>query len=356
MIMGGHFSATIGGAQYQAQCIVDELVKTGEFEIFYLTRLVDPNYRASGYNIKLITKKKRHSLYAYLLDMWPINRLLFELQPQVIYQRGLKPDTAAAAFYACRTGCKMVFHIAHDDDVRPYVKRNKVSDLPSLLDKRVNEYGLRRAGSIVAQTQRQAALLWEHYELRASAVIGNFHPEPYEAVVKRDPVKVVWIANFKTAKQPECFVDLVDRLQGRQDIQFHMIGRPGDPRLYAALHKRIAALPNLRYHGELPIDRVNEILASSHIFVNTSRAEGFPNTFIQAWMREVPVVSLSVDPDDALVTHGLGFRSGAPTSLKEDVLRLVDQSHLRIEMGRRARAYALERHSARNVEKLIKLL
>lgn len=357
MVMGGHFSATIGGAQYQAQCIVDELAKTGDFEIYYLTRLVDPDYRATGYAIKLITEGRRRNRRSFLFDVWPLYRILRNLRPHVIYQRGLKADTTAAALYAQRTECKMVFHIAHDDDVRPFTKRkNMVADLPDLLDKKISELGLRRAESIVAQTRRQADMLWEHYERRVTAVIGNFHPEPREAITKMDPIKVVWIANFKEAKRPECFVDLVESLQERRNIEFHMIGRPGDQKVYGGLHERMSYLPMLRYHSELPIDKVNEILAGAHIFVNTSRAEGFPNTFIQAWMREVPVVSLIVDPDDVLVNHKLGFRSGTLATMKEHVLTLVDQSQLRVDMGKRARAYALEYHSARNVEKLISLL
>jgi glycosyltransferase involved in cell wall biosynthesis len=356
IIPGPHFSARTGGAQYQAQCIVEELVKIGEFEIYYLTRLVDPNYRAQDYTIVLIPGKPRKGHHEYVLDMWQINKILRDLQPHVIYQRVLSPDTAAAAFYARRAGCKMVLHIAHDDDVRPFVRRGTRSDIPNYIDKKVSEYGLRRAHRIVAQTQRQADMLWSNYGLRVATVMGNFGPETQEAIVKSGPVKVIWVANFKAPKRPECFVELVESLRDRRDVEFHMIGRPGDPRLYADLHRRIAALPNLKYHGEQPIDQVNELLARGHVFVNTSTAEGFPNTFIQAWMREVPIVSLTVDPDDILVKHRIGFCSGTAVQLKQDVLRLIEQDQLRAEMGKRARAYALEHHSVRNVQRLINLL
>lgn len=353
--MGGHFSATIGGAQYQAKCIINELVKTGAYEMYYITRQVDPNYRTTGYSIVKLPQAKRGYRYSYLFDMRRIITVLRELQPEVIYQRGLKADTAAAAWYAHNAGCNMIFHVAHDDDVRPFARGNKLSDVPNFLDKKVSEFGLRRARRIVAQTQRQADMLWSNYRLRATDIIGNFGPDVREAVVKSDPAKVVWIANFKASKRPECFVDLVESLQDRHDIEFHMIGRQGDPRSYAQLHRRISELP-INYHGEQPIDKVNEILASAHVFVNTSLAEGFPNTFIQAWMREVPVVSLTVDPDNVLATQGLGFCSGKPMCLKRDVLALVDQSQLRSEMGQRARAYALEHHSVRNVRRLMSLL
>lgn len=354
--MGGHFSATIGGAQYQAKCIISELVKTGGYETYYITRQVDRNYRACGYNIIKMPQARRGRRYSYLFDMRRVAKALRELRPDVIYQRGLKADTAAAAYYARSADCNMVFHIAHDDDVQPFVRAHTLSDLPNFFEKKVSEFGLKRARRVVAQTQHQADMLWNHYGLRATAVIGNFGPDVPKALVKSNPIKVVWIANFKASKRPECFVDLVESLQDRRDIEFQMVGRPGDSRMYAQLHRRISDLPKLDYHGEQPIERVNEILAGAHVFVNTSLAEGFPNTFIQAWMREVPVVSLTVDPDGVLATRGLGFCSRTSMRLREDVLTLVDQSQLRVEMGRRARAYALEHHSTHNVERLIALL
>ena len=62
----------------------------------------------------------------------------------------------------------------------------------------------------------------------------------------------------------------------------------------ASLMRSIEATPNLEYLGQRTHAEVNELLARAHIFVNTSTHEGFPNTFIQAWLREVAVVSLSV--------------------------------------------------------------
>jgi hypothetical protein len=41
------------------------------------------------------------------------------------------------------------------------------------------------------------------------------------------------------------------------------------------------------------------------VFINTSKYEGFPNTFLQAWRRGIPVIS-SVDPDDVIQSKKLG--------------------------------------------------
>jgi glycosyltransferase involved in cell wall biosynthesis len=77
----------------------------------------------------------------------------------------------------------------------------------------------------------------------------------------------------------------------------------------------IRATPNLEYLGEKSQDEVNELLARAHIYVNTSLFEGFANTFIQAWMRDVAVVSLHVNPDGVFDREGVGIHAGSEDEL-----------------------------------------
>ena len=112
-------------------------------------------------------------------------------------------------------------------------------------------------------------------------------------------------------------------------------------------------MPNLIYVGGVPQDEVNRRLEQGHILVNTSRFEGFSNTFVQAWMRKVPVVSLNSDPDNILVREGIGFHSLTFETLCRDVKLLVENNILCNEMGERARKYAYENHT---VEKMVNCL
>jgi glycosyltransferase involved in cell wall biosynthesis len=92
------------------------------------------------------------------------------------------------------------------------------------------------------------------------------------------------------------------------------------------------------------------------LFVNTSLAEGFPNTFIQAWMRGMPVASLHVNPDDVLEREQVGFCAGTPEQLAATVRRLMTDDSLREAYGARAREYAIETHSLRNVGRLTSII
>lgn len=98
------------------------------------------------------------------------------------------------------------------------------------------------------------------------------------------------------------------------------------------------------------------MLGKSHILVNTSKMEGFSNTFLQAWMREVPVVSLSVDPDNIIKNNKLGYHSGNFEQLKKDVLYLAENPFIINEIGKKARSYCIKNHSMDNIKLLVNLI
>ena len=170
------------------------------------------------------------------------------------------------------------------------------------------------------------------------------------------PIKIVWIANFKPLKQPEIFLELADHFKNNHDIKFIMIGRPDIGAWQKNVTDKMNRLSNLEYMGELSIDEVNMVLSGSHILVNTSQYEGFSNTFIQAWMRKVPVVALNSDPDDVIKTKEIGFHSKTFDQMVQDVRKLVENEKLREEMGERSQKYAFSTFSVANIDKFINLI
>ena len=225
------------------------------------------------------------------------------------------------------------------------------------LERRIAEYGMKRADAIIAQTKDQAALLKAEYGLQAAAIVRNFHPVPDDDSPRRsaDKLRVIWVANFKEWKHPELFVALAEALRDRSDVEFVMIGRPGT-KAFAELHERMERLENLRYLGELHIDRVNEEISASHLFVNTSSSEGFANTFIQAWLRSVPVISCFVDPDECLSKGGAGLVAGSLEGLIAAVTDLADHRDKLERLAASARAYGYANHRPEQATALLDLL
>ena len=137
-----------------------------------------------------------------------------------------------------------------------------------------------------------------------------------------------------------------------------MVGEVQDAKCAHFLDNR--NLPeNLTYMGHQCIEEVNRLFSGSDVFVNTSRpdGEGFPNTFIQAWLHAVPVLSFEMDPDSLLTVHGIGdCCKGSLECLFKALQHLLSNDEYRTTVGQRAREYSVTNFSTKNCATLLQLL
>jgi glycosyltransferase involved in cell wall biosynthesis len=349
-----------GGAEYQISLLIDALTATGSHVVHYLTHFVDNRARNRNYDVLRIGSGGPVPRLGYLVDGPALYGKLSEIGPDLIYQRVACAYTGICALYARRRAVPMVWHVAHDSDLASElleVVRNKPRQQ---LEKWAVAYGARHAGHIVVQTEQQARLLRERYGRTPDAVVPNFHPPALEPIDKSGPLTVVWIANLKKWKQPEAFMRLAASFADRTDVRFIMIGAPpgsaGNPAWRESIMAGIKALPNLQYLGLQTHSEVNALLARAHIFVNTSLYEGFPNTFIQAWLRQAVVVSLSVDPDGVLEKNRVGIIAHSEAALQAAVRRLVENPETLADLARRGQEHGRAAHSLGNSRELVRLI
>jgi glycosyltransferase involved in cell wall biosynthesis len=360
MVVESHWRAAMGGAELQARYIAEGLSARPDFSVHYLARncLAEP---ADSYPVTRIGDTRGIRRRAVFFDAPRLWRALEALDPDVVYQRMRQSYTGVAAAYARRYGKRFVFHAASDYDVRrePFRKPFSLNVPFDWVETVAGNYGMARATAIVTQTNRQAELLERNFGLRPAAVIPNFHPEPPAGSVERKAsgeFLVAWIGNFKLVKRPELYVELAERLRATPGVRFAMAGRAGNERTHGELHARIRALPNLEYLGELPHEEANELLCRAHCLVNTSDAEGFSNTFIQAWMRGAVVLSLHADVDGLLARDELGHLSGSVDRLQTQLETLIANPSAREAMAKRARLHAARHFGTGNVDVLARVL
>lgn len=357
IIVPAHWEALMGGSQYQAMILIQHLLLLDRYDIYYLARRVKKDFNPVGYRIVKISDPRWYHRYGSFPDSFKLLRILRTIKPDVIYQQVGCAYTGVAAYYARNSTCRMIWRVTSDKSLQPGNKSHYREYIPDrFVERKMLEYGIRNSDKIVVQTETQARLLRENYHINSFELVRNFHPKPTEHIQKSKPYTVLWIANFKKLKQPEVFIRLAKDLSSL-DARFVMIGAPASGHWQKSLEEMISRTNNLAYLGVQSQQAVNGLLARAHILVNTSLYEGFSNTFIQAWMRKVPVLSLRVNPDALLSSGDLGYCAGDNYQrLKEYLSSLLNNPDQIQNMGTFAQEYAFRKFSENNVQRLVEIL
>lgn len=253
------------------------------------------------------------------------------------------------AMYARLHGRKLIFRIAHDDDCDP---RRSLSRLDSrrlhrLVHAKLYHYGVRHADAILAQSVRQQAAMRAHFGLDTTLATMLVEPASKHLGYEQRDISLLWVNNIRPFKRADLFLELC-RLN--PDIPAHMIGgclaRNAD--LYEQTRRSAEAIAHLRFHGRVPYHEVNDFYERARLFVNTSDAEGFPNSYLQAWMRGTPVVAF-FDPDGLIEREGLGCTVHSLDEMRAAVRELLGDPVRWSALSERCRAYMAREYSEENI-------
>src|SRR5687767_1444185 len=220
-----------------------------------------------------------------------------EIDADLYYQSPAGAPTGITAWFCRRHGKRFITRIASDLAVIPGKQLIRF-----WRDRKIYEYGLRHADLIVAQGVQQRPLLKQTYGLK-SEVLDMAVDMPSGPQPAKD-IDVLWVSNFRPVKRPEVVLDLARRLP---NVKFVMAGGalPGAEDYFQSMRQGASVLPNVACPGAVPYADVGAYFSRAKIFLNTSQIEGFPNTFLQAWVRGVPVVTF-FDPDSLIKQRQLG--------------------------------------------------
>ncbi len=233
------------------------------------------------------------------------------------------------ALFCRRHGKRFIFRAASDAD----------SDPSRLLvqyarDRRLYAWGLRRADAILVQSASQARAMSRNFGLPSRMAGMLVEPPPPPA--PRD-IDVLWVSNIRGLKRPDRILALARRLP---EARVHMVGGPlpGEEALFRETRRMAGSQRNVIFHGRLSYWETSALYSRARVLVNTSDVEGFPNSYLQAWVRGVPVVTL-IDPDRVIEREGLGVAAPSPADLVGAARGLLEDAAARREASKRCRAY-----------------
>jgi len=279
-------------------------------------------------------------LYPRLYSMW---NALKNANADIYFQSCAGLMTGVAAKYVGQNNRKMIFRVAHDTDCVPGQQL-----ITYRRDKYIYEYGLQSADLISVQSNTQAVALKENYGLD-SVGVDMAAEIPDDVSNKPRDIDVLWVNNFRAFKRPEIVCEIAKAMP---DVSFTMIGGPmrGCEDLFREVKEEAKRLENLHFVGAVPYSEVNAYFSRAKLFLNTSDSEGFPNSFLQAWVRGVPVVSF-FDPDGFISSFGLGLSADAQDNFSEPLASLLQSEDQRWRIGERARQFVIDRYSSQAIVK-----
>lgn len=342
----------IGGAELKSVLMGEELAKR-DFNIKFIT-----------YNEKI---EKRMANGITIIKIYSPNSNISGLKKELIIWKSLKKANADIYFQASgRGGIIPLFCILHrkkyikwissnSDLLLEHIHKNKNYGLISKID---IYFELKFANKIIVQNQFQKELAEKKFNKKC-VLIKNPITIPNNTLINiKNKKTILWVSTIRKLKQPDIFLKIAKEFP---DFKFIMIGgeyiHSKDSEIFEKIKNESKTISNLEFLGFVPHHNIQKYYEESLIFINTSRMEGFPNTFLEAWINCTPVISLNIDPDEVICNMKLGLHSKTFEQMIIDVNTLLHNDDLRNEMGMNAKKYVEQNHDVKKIanqfEKLI---
>jgi glycosyltransferase involved in cell wall biosynthesis len=279
----------VGGAEVQQSILSRALAQAG----FEVSMVCNDFGQPDGVRVDGVTVYKTHRLdqgipvvrflHPRLSTTWAA---LKRADADIYYTRSSSMLTGVIAAFCKRYRRRSMYAAASDVDFVPEKRQ-----LRFRRDRWIFEYGVRNADAVVAQNAFQQESCLENYGRRAIVIPSAYAPPP--GATADENGSVLWAGTIRDYKQPELLLEIARRLPQHR---FVMVGGAGgvktqDIRYFEGVKREARALRNVEFAGFVPYAGVEAYFNRARVFVNTSRYEGFPNTFLQAWARGVPTVS-----------------------------------------------------------------
>lgn len=273
--------------------------------------------------------------------MFILNRIkpyiVVSKKPDIIVLRSIPSEINSLEKARKAIKSKLLFMIASDMDVNPdafgWDKR-----FPELISK---------ADFVIAQNEYQYNIAKEKLGVKNIALISNiWNGEIFGAIDNTKLYDYIWVGNFREIKRPEWIYEIA---KNNPNKRFAVVGASLGH--YSSLCDSFNKLSNLDYLGSKTLFETTKLIAKSRCLLCTSVKEGFPNTFLQAFSNNVPVIS-TVNPNGIIDKYHLGFIADNIETfndlIKEDAYKQIISSDIE--------TYFKENHSVKKGVETIKKL
>lgn len=361
-----HLSSSFGGVEYQTYLLAEKFIEQG-----WIVEVVTQNRKIN--NTEYLNKKIRYFYYKpstiNLINIFRVLRTLLQTNSFFYYERSFTNQLASITFFKKIRNIKTIWAIANEKEStekcnhlgvylnsKHYSKAFFIKRILKILDYKLSDamiqWGRSNADYVFCQSLVQKNKIKNNFKLNGY-LVRNSHSIPEVIVNKKENI-ILWIGKVTASKRPEVFFDLV-KFFGNTDYKFIIIGESGEYK--TVLDQLSVKYKNFLHAGYLHFSEVNKYLQMAKILVNTSNYEGFPNTFIQAWLNRVLVISYELDTDQLLSSERLGLLTLSQKELIDKLEKCQNGQLVYDDYLDRAEKYARENFDInKQIQLIIKIL
>lgn len=341
-----HWDQLLGGAELQLMYLSEYLLSIGHEVHFVYPNRNENKVSTNGVVLHPLRYTKIPGTFGKTWFRYKnkLERKIGEIKPDVLITRTNSSWAGIVASIADKDKIKHIHFVASDRDVNINSIKNSLSKPFDEIEKKWIKRLFVSKSNFVVQNKYQLEQLALQFKIRSN-LLSQVAPINDASHIKKEniPIRIIWIANFKTIKRPEKFLEIAEFFKDHKNVLFEMVGGFSDTK-YAKMLDKVKTNQNFVYHGKCNNDKVNSLLNKAHILVNTSDAEGFSNTFIQAWLRKVVVISINTDPDNILTITEIGYCTNNVSNTIQQLTDLLGKPEHLQRISEKAREYAVNNH------------
>lgn len=146
------------------------------------------------------------------------------------------------------------------------------------------------------------------------------------------------IGGLRPVKNPLfCLAPIHSLRTERPNIVIRFAGPTLDKAILDELRSEMKLRPWVEYMGDVPRERIPDLIEKSHVIVNSSFSEGMSGVLLESMALGTPVLASQVEGNRAIIDDGVdGFLFDTESEFMEKLTRLIDAPDLRHNLAANA--------------------
>ncbi|PWK18004.1 glycosyltransferase family 4 protein [Xanthomarina spongicola] len=345
-------TSTINGTLVQLHNLAFGFVKNN-VEVHYITvtkDIIKSNYEfKDGIHFHWIQSNKGFFEWKRVMPIYM--KILKTISPDAVYVRGRNVMQYVAGMYSKENHIPYVWGTNGEDSAefwknvrrlktvkKSILRKIALFPLKASEDFYINK-GMKMANLIVNQSIEQKIETKKNLG-KEGVVLPSYFYLPSQEETSKDNL-ILWLANLSKGKQPELFIDIIDKI----DLIHWKVILAGGSNIatYEKSIRELAKNKSIETVGRIDFKDSFKYYNQAKIYINTSKphADGLPNAYIQSWLSGTIVLSLHHDPNKWMEKYNIGFCSyGDEEKLISKLQEFMASPETITQMSNNARKFA----------------